>query len=293
MDALATAACLEWLARYVPALDLERGVRVFPRLRSGSVDLKGLFEREGPPRANDTSYGVGFAPLSPLEQAVLAVDEALQSPATRANHPSVGTDTKVMGVRRGGNVHLTVSCAFIGRHLIDLSHYAREKEAVRALAISVARASSGLQVELEINVADDLERGEIFLTVTGTSAEAGDDGEVGRGNRVTGLITPYRAMTLEAGAGKNPVTHVGKLYSLAASQIAASMVSVLPGVDHAACLLVSQIGREVSDPQLVDVALWPTAQGAPRAAVEAVIRAGLADLGAIREALLAERLAVF
>jgi S-adenosylmethionine synthetase len=50
----------------------------------------------------------------------------------------------------------------------------------------------------------------VYLTVTGTSAEAGDDGEVGRGNRVNDLITPYRPISLEAAAGKNPVTHVGQ-----------------------------------------------------------------------------------
>jgi S-adenosylmethionine synthetase len=64
--------------------------------------------------------------------------------------------------------------------------------------------------DIAINAADHLPAGAVYLTVTGTSAEAGDDGEVGRGNRVNGLITPYRPMSLEAAPGKNPVTHVGK-----------------------------------------------------------------------------------
>jgi S-adenosylmethionine synthetase len=42
------------------------------------------------------------------------------------------------------------------------------------------------------------------LTVTGTSAENGDDGQVGRGNRINGLITPYHPMSLEATSGKKP-----------------------------------------------------------------------------------------
>jgi S-adenosylmethionine synthetase len=119
----------------------------------------------------------------------------------------------------------------------------------------VARRETDLAVEVEVNTGDDPERGIVYLTVTGTSAEAGDDGEAGRGNRVNGLITPYRPMTLESVAGKNPVTHVGKLYNLAAGLVAASLVDELPGVVEAECRLVSQIGRPVHDPQLADVRL--------------------------------------
>jgi len=37
-----------------------------------------------------------------------------------------------------------------------------------------------------MNVADDIEAGSVYITVTGTSAEMGDDGAVGRGNRAMG-----------------------------------------------------------------------------------------------------------
>jgi len=107
-------------------------------------------------------------------------------------------------------------------------------------------------VEATVNAADDLAAGDVYLTVTGTSAEAGDDGEVGRGNRVSGLITPCRPMTMEAAAGKNPVSHVGKLYNLAAGCIA-KRTSELFGVRSSTCLLVSEVGRPVSDPALVDL----------------------------------------
>jgi len=106
-----------------------------------------------------------------------------------------------------------------------------------------------------VNVGDLPERGNVYLTVTGTSAEAGDDGEAGRGNRVNGLITPGRPMTLESVAGKNPVTHVGKLYNLAAGLVAASLVEELPEVLEAECRLVSRIGRPVRDPALAEVRL--------------------------------------
>jgi S-adenosylmethionine synthetase len=108
---------------------------------------------------------------------------------------------------------------------------------------------------VRVNTEDVPERGEMFLTVSGTSAEAGDDGEVGRGNRANGLITPYRPMTLEAAAGKNPVNHVGKLYNIAAREIAETVVRELPGAKDAACVLVSRIGEPIDQPQAVDLEL--------------------------------------
>jgi S-adenosylmethionine synthetase len=55
-------------------------------------------------------------------------------------------------------------------------------------------------------------------------------------------------MTLEAHAGKNPCTHVGKLLSIAASR-AAEACAGIDGVRAAECVLVSRIGAPVSDPQ--------------------------------------------
>ena len=81
----------------------------------------------------------------------------------------------------------------------------------------------------------------------------GDDGQVGRGNRANGLITPYRPMTLEAAAGKNPVTHVGKLYNVVANLMAEGLVEEIEEVTTAYCYLVSQIGQPVDRPQIVDV----------------------------------------
>jgi S-adenosylmethionine synthetase len=205
--------------------------------------------------ANDTSCGVGYAPLSDLERVVQRVERELNSPAAKRAHPEIGEDVKVMGVRRGERIALTLACAFVGLHCADVDDYLAKKRGVAALAADAARGETALAVEVEVNTADDPGRGSLYLTVTGTSAEAGDDGEAGRGNRVNGLITPCRPMTLESAAGKNPVTHVGKLYNLAAGLVAQSLVEELPGVAEAECRLVSQIGRAVRDPQLADVRL--------------------------------------
>ena len=250
---IAVNACEQWLKANLPDLDSKRDVRIACRIRPGSRSLTELFLR-GPevPLANDTSCGVGFAPLSNLERLVLAVEQRLNSPAVKAEHPALGTDVKVLGVRRGSQIELTVACAIIARHVRDLAGYLAAKEQVARLARDVARHTD---VRLAVNAEDVPERGDLFLTVTGTSAEAGDDGEVGRGNRANGLITPYRPMTLEATAGKNPVNHVGKIYNLAASRAAAALVEALPGVLDASCVLVSRIGTPIDQPQAVDIEL--------------------------------------
>jgi len=113
----------------------------------------------------------------------------------------------------------------------------------------------GGEINIDVNVADVPGNEDcLYLTVTGTSAEQGDDGQVGRGNRVNGLITPYRPMTLEAAAGKNPVSHVGKTYNIAARKICEQVVKEL-SVENVDCYLVSKIGVEITKPYVIELAL--------------------------------------
>jgi S-adenosylmethionine synthetase len=255
VDQLATDACRRWLSAHLHALDADRHVRIHCLIRPGSRDLVELFERqrrEGAPRlANDTSLGVGFAPLTALERSVLAAETTLVDRAA----PERGEDVKVMGVRVEDRPSLTVACAFIGRHLPDLDAY----RAARSRAVAGVRAATreifGVEPAVEINTADDLASGAVYLTATGTSAEAGDDGQTGRGNRANGLITPMRPMTMESVAGKNPMTHVGKLYNVAATHIAEALVAALDDATEAQVVLVSQIGMPIDAPQVVHVRL--------------------------------------
>ena len=247
-----------WLERNLHALDASRHVVVESLVRSGSAELVGLFEQQKRERralANDTSIGVGYAPLSEVERLVLSVERSLNSAETRAAEPALGEDVKVMAVRRGDAVRLTLACAMIDGALRDLTDYAQAKERAAEIALEAASRVTSLPVAVEVNAADDLSAGRVYLTVTGTSAEAGDDGQAGRGNRVNGLITPGREMTIESVAGKNPVTHVGKLYNLAAGLISERLVAELPGVRAAECRMVSRIGKPIDEPQIVEVRL--------------------------------------
>lgn len=258
---IAVEGARRWLGQHLHALDVDRHTRIHPVMHPGSVDLQGLFRHgeTGAPRANDTSIGVGYAPLSLLEQLVLAVDAAIAAWARSDGRPAWGEDTKVMAVRTGSQGRLTIACALIGGHLADLDAYLFEKAAIERLARETAAALGFDSCAMTVNAGDRPEAGEVYLTVTGTSAEAGDDGQVGedgqvgRGNRINGLIAPGRPMSLEAAAGKNPVTHVGKIYNVAARDIAQHVIESLPEVVRAECLLIIQIGAPITEPSVVEV----------------------------------------
>jgi len=268
-------------------------------IRPGSQDLQELFSRRPQSKvllANDTSVGLGYAPMSPLERLVLAVEKRLNSRDRSRAHPAWGEDIKIMGVRYGGAVRLTVACAMIGGYLRHIDDYFEEKIAVADLARNLAIEFGFPQCSVNVNMADDPRTGAIYLTVTGTSAEAGDDGQVGRGNRVNGLITPYRPMILEAVAGKNPVTHVGKIYNVLAREIAETLVAEEPDITAAQCLLMGQIGAPVTEPALLHIRL-ATRDGAPVAQferrVDEIARAHLGRTSQLVEDFIAGTIDVF
>lgn len=256
VEDIAIESSRDWLRENLSHLDADAHVRVVPHIRPTSSDLSELFDRAHTPGAslaNDTSFGVGFAPLDVLEQIVLAVARDLNAVKTRSMHPYIGEDVKVMGARHDSDIELTVACALVGRHVASLDDYRAKKLAIRARVLEVSRRVTDASVRVAVNAADHDTPGGVYLTVTGLSAEAGDDGQVGRGNRVNGLITPYRPMSLEAAAGKNPVTHVGKLYNIMAQRIAHALISEVPEVEETYCYLLSRIGHPVADPALFEV----------------------------------------
>lgn len=247
-----------WMRQNMHALDPEAHAIFHTLVRPGSGDLVDVFRRQqksGFKLANDTSIGVGYAPLSELEDVVYQVERHLNSPAVKSAHMEIGEDIKVMGVRRANIVHLTIGCAFVDRHVENIHDYSEKKRRVREISEKVAARFTEREIVVSVNAADDEANESVFLTVTGTSAEAGDDGEAGRGNRTNGLITPYRPMSMESLAGKNPITHVGKLYNLVAGLTAAALVGEISEVTEAQCYLVSQIGRPINEPQVVDIKL--------------------------------------
>lgn len=280
VEAIGRAAALEALGvvRHLDASDPAQ-VEVRIATRPGASELRDVFERGagGVPRANDTSIGVGFAPLSAAEQLALDAEARLQSLAAADPASPLGEDTKVMVVRHGDTLKITVAVAVVAGLVSDAAAYRRAIESAREAVHETARRTGFGQVAVDANAADA--PGSLYLTLSGTSAECGDDGQVGRGNRACGLITPMRPMTLEAHAGKNPATHVGKLLSIAATRTAEACAR-LHGVRAADCVWVSRIGAPVAEPQAAGVRLdAPEARvRGLRDEVEAIVAAHAAAL---------------
>ncbi|MFB6189248.1 MAG: methionine adenosyltransferase [Halapricum sp.] len=281
VDELATEAAREYLLETVPELTAA-DLTVETRIGQTSADLGDLFDRGDGPLANDTSFGVGYAPNTPTERYVRTLE-----PRLHREIEAVGKDVKVMALRRGDAIDLTVAAAVVDRYVFDLADYRAVIDRIEALAADHATSTIDLPVSVNVNTADDYDSGSIYLTTTGLSAEAGDDGAVGRGNRANGLITPHRSMSLEATAGKNPVSHVGKIYNLLALRIAGRLAD--DGGEFAGVQLLSRIGAPVSEPWAVDV----TTTVPDEDRVSGIVHEELADHASLTEDLLAGRIETF
>ncbi|MGQ4892607.1 MAG: methionine adenosyltransferase [Candidatus Njordarchaeia archaeon] len=226
-------------------------------IRPGSKDLVGLYEKwikeKEIPAANDTSVGVGFAPFTETEKICLTLENFLNSPETKRKYPAIGEDIKVLCVRKEEKIRATVAMATISSELRDKHEYLSLKENVREILLDKARELTSRDVEIVVNAADVEENDIYYITVTGTSAEAGDDGQVGRGNRANGLITPLRPMSMEAAAGKNPVSHVGKIYQVIAQRAAEKIYSETDTFKEVYVFIASTIGKPISEPQIANV----------------------------------------
>lgn len=248
----------DWFKQQLPHLPVPGALMVDYRIKRGSEDLIINYDMGcDVPRANDTSLAVAFAPLSATEQLVKEAEMFLNSPKLKAEFPMLGEDIKVMGVRTGKRIRLTIAAAFVDRYVKSVGEYYELKETVRERLKQhlwencLVKLPTEYEVDIKLNTADEGDA--IYITVTGTSAECGDDGQVGRGNRINGLITPYRPMSLEAAAGKNPVSHVGKIYQVMAQLIANKLVEAQPSLRQVYCYMVSQIGHPITDPQAVNI----------------------------------------
>jgi len=253
VDSVALSAARDYLAEVVPELEFGTDVVVDVRLGEGSGDLQTVFGEDGAavPMANDTSFGVGHAPLTETERIVLETEEYLNGPYA-AENPELGPDVKIMGKREGDHIDLTVAAAMIDGYLDGMDDYRDAVANVREAVTDLAESHTDRTVTVEVNTADDYDEGAIYLTTTGTSAEQGDDGSVGRGNRSNGLITPNRPMSMEATSGKNPVNHIGKIYNLLSTRIAEAVVDEVPGIRDLRVRLLSQIGRPIDQPHVAD-----------------------------------------
>lgn len=257
IENLAVETAKKWFKENLRFVDPEKHVSYEVQIGRSAANLADIFKRGGEfLGANDTSAAVGYAPLSPLERLVLDIEQYLNSKDFKKEFEETGEDVKVMGFRMNSEVDLTIAMSYVDRFIDSEDSYFRSKrEVVENLKEYIANNYDFKKVEITLNSLDVRGRGEngIYLTVTGTSAEAGDSGQVGRGNRVNGVIALLRPAGSEAAAGKNPVSHVGKIYNVLSFKIANDIIEKVDGVEEVYVWLLSQIGTPVNKPKLVSV----------------------------------------
>ena len=296
-DAIALRAAREYVERHFPFLEFGTDLVVDVKLGEGSGDLQQVFGEDGiqVPMANDTSFGVGHAPLTETERIVLETERRLNGRYSD-DTPAVGQDVKVMGKREGDRIDVTVAAAVVDRYVDDIDEYDAAVDGIREFVRRLAGDITDRAVEVHVNTADDYESGSIYLTTTGTSAEQGDDGSVGRGNRANGLITPNRSMSMEATSGKNPVNHIGKIYNLLATEVAGTVVEEVDGIREIRVRLLSQIGQPIDRPHVADASLVTDEALEVRdveSEVTAIVDRELADVTSITERVIDGDLTTF
>ncbi len=254
---IATAAIQKWFRDHLPRIDPLQQLRCRPVLAPGSAELTDIFARPGTLQgANDTSAAVGYWPLSPTEVLVLELDGFLSSTAFKEMHRDCGEDIKIMALRQDHHIELTVAMPLLAGMVHSEAAYFSRKEELCAM-LDDFLAPFPISHSVHLNALDVPGRGlgGVYLSLLGTSAESADSGQVGRGNRINGLISLNRPLGTEAAAGKNPVSHVGKIYSVLAQQAARQIQENVAGVREVYVWLLSRIGEPIDRPVMANAQL--------------------------------------
>jgi S-adenosylmethionine synthetase len=254
VDDIAIKTAKNWLKENLRFVDPDKHMKYQVAIRHGSQGLTDIFKREtcmfG---ANDTSAAVGYAPMTRTENMVLETERYVNSKGFKKRFPAGGEDVKVMGFKNRDVLNLTVAMAFVDRFVESEKDYMRKKEDIQTdVQDWVNKKSAFEKINVFVNTLDVEGRGVdgVYLSVLGTSADGADSGQVGRGNKVNGVISLNRPIGTEAAAGKNPVSHVGKIYNALTHQIARSICKEVPEVVETCVWLLSQIGMPIDQPAI-------------------------------------------
>ena len=291
-----------WIKGNIRFLDPEKMRYIF-ETNNGSVNLIDAFQRNGKPGSNDTSFAVGYYPFSMLENLVLRTEIYLNSKEFKSRFQFSGEDVKIMGVRIKNKVKITIAMAIIDRFISSEGDYfSKKEELIQDINHFIKELNEKLEIEnrlekkraVEVALNNMDKKGRrvngCYLTVTGLSAESGDDGAVGRGNRVNGLITPNRSMTLEAAAGKNPVNHTGKIYSLFSFDLSKKIYEKFSLKNQ--IKMMGRIGNDMSKPLAFSLLTEEKIDSSKKKELITFINEELSNINGITEKIIQGRFAV-
>jgi len=253
VEEISISTAKKWFREKMRFVDPEEHVRYQVELKQVSASLAEIFkEKDKILGANDTSAAVGYYPLSKTEKVVLEVEKFLNSKDFKKDFPESGEDVKVMGLRINNTLDLTIGMAFVDKFIDSEETYFKRKEEIKEVIKDFVSNFGFDKVKINLNTLDKKGKGVagLFLTVNGTCADAADSGQVGRGNRVNGLIPLNRPTSSEAAAGKNPVSHIGKIYNILSHKIAKEIFENVPDIKEVYFWLLSEIGRRIDEPKI-------------------------------------------
>ena len=252
IDLIAKTTAEKWFKTNIRFIDPEKHVKYQSEIKPGSAGLTDIFKRKGHVLgANDTSAAVGYAPMTRTEETVYNTERYLNSTQFKQKHPESGEDIKIMAFRDKNRLQLTVAMAFVDRYIDSEQDYFDKKAKIQQEIQEYVTENTDFETtNVQLNTLDEKGRGinGCYLTVLGTSADSGDSGQVGRGNRVNGLISLNRPFCSEAAAGKNPVSHVGKIYNFLTFKIAQHVCTEIPEIEEVYIWLLSKIGSPIDNP---------------------------------------------
>lgn len=241
--------------------------------------------------ANDTSLGVGYAPKTLLEELILEIEGVLNSKRFKEKNLWIGSDIKIMGFRLNNDICLTICVPQLANFVKSIEDYKKNIFAIRKIIMDVKNRYFVNVFKLDLNTRDNYQSGNIYLTAIGTSIESGDEGVVGRGNRINGVISPTKPMSMEGSCGKNPVYYAGKLYYIAAEEIAQKIYKKFNFENEV--FVVSQVGRDLIDPWIVLIVLPTNTKISERKIIENFVSEELSKIPKLTSRILEREFSLY
>lgn len=205
-------------------------------------------------RCNDTSTTVSYYPMSKLEQAILNIEQLFNSSQYKKINPWVGSDIKVMGIRKNDTVEITSCIPMISKYIKNLEDYKNKLTNLKKdIELEIRKKFPKHNIKIYLNTRDNYENNDLYMTLIGSAIESGDEGAVGRGNRSRGVIPFSRNFSMEAACGKNPVYHTGKLFTAIGDQISQQIYEKYHVENVVYC--TSKMGDKIAEPWSISIEL--------------------------------------
>ena len=226
---IAKKAIYEYLDMIVPRLEARRWVRVI----DGTQAYGGPRETFAINRlaANHMYTVTAYYPPTVAESCALRIEQKLNAPIYKEQHPYIGSDNRVTVVRNGNSIDILAYVSMISECVPDNDTLRTYVEAVEKDIEAVAASDRIMVNKIDIYVSDNPLHDGRALTVTGSSIESYNGGAVGR--------------------SRYPVYHAAKIYSVVAYQISKRIFNEEKVA--ASVTLISKIGAPLNSPWHINV----------------------------------------